>query len=71
MPIKTHKTKDEGRQKFYTHTALTKTLKHAHKHTTLCLSVYSHTHYADTQNKEMHVILFTLLHITQTTEEQT
>ena len=46
-----------------------KTLKHARKHTTLSLSVYSHTHYADAQNKEMHVILFTLLLITQRAEQ--
>ena len=34
--------------------------------TTLRLGTYSHSHYSDEPNKEMHTILFTLPHVTHT-----
>ena len=34
--------------------------------TTHRLSTYSHSHYSDEPNKEMHTILFTLPHVTHT-----
>ena len=39
--------------------------------TTLHLSTYSHSHYSDKPNKEMHTDLFTLLHITHTVNIKT
>ena len=38
--------------------------------TTLRLSTYSHSHYSDEPNKEMHTVLFTPLYVRQS-EEQT
>ena len=39
--------------------------------TTLRLSTYSHSHYSDKPNKEMHTILFTLPHVTHTVNKIT
>ena len=39
--------------------------------TTLRLSTYSHYHYSDEPNKEMHTVLFTLLHVTHTVNTRT
>ena len=39
--------------------------------TTLRLSTYSHSHYSGEPNKEMHTILFTLLHVTHTVNTRT
>ena len=39
--------------------------------TTLRLSTYSHSHYSDEPNKEMHTILFTLPHVTHTVNIKT
>ena len=39
--------------------------------TTPRLSTYSHSHYSDEPNKEMHTILFTLPHVTHTVHTRT
>ena len=39
--------------------------------TTLRVSTYSHSHYGDEPNKEMHTILFTLPHVTHTVNTRT
>ena len=39
--------------------------------TTLRLSTYSHSHYSDEPNKEMHTILFALPHVTHTVNTRT
>ena len=39
--------------------------------TTLRLSTYSHSHYSDEPNKEMHTVLFTLPHVTHTGNTRT
>ena len=39
--------------------------------TTLRLSTYSHSHYSDEPNKEMHTVLFTPLHVTHTVNTRT
>ena len=39
--------------------------------TTLRLSTYSHSHYSDEPNKEMHTVLFTLPHVTHTVNTKT
>ena len=39
--------------------------------TTFRLSTYSHSHYSDEPNKEMHTILFTLPHVTHTVNTRT
>ena len=38
---------------------------------TLRLSTYSHSHYSDKPNKEMHTVLFTLPHVTHTVHTRT
>ena len=68
MPLKT-----DTRQKISGD--MTKTLMHAQSQTcaltTLCLSTYSHSHYSDEPNKEMHTVLFTLPHVTHTVNTRT
>ena len=39
--------------------------------TTPRLSTYSHSHYSDETNKEMHTVLFTLPHVTHTVNTRT
>ena len=39
--------------------------------TTLRHSTYSHSHYSDEPNKEMHTVLFTLPHVTHTANTRT
>ena len=39
--------------------------------TTLRLSTYSHSHYSDEPNKEMHTVLFTLTHVTHAVHTRT
>ena len=50
----------------YQHDKNTEAHSHMHALTTLRLSTYSHSHYIDKPNKEMHTVLFTLPHVTHT-----
>ena len=55
LPLKTQ-TKDKGRQvvHMYQHDENTEACSQMHTLTTLSLSTYSHSHYSDEPNKEMH-----------------
>ena len=68
MPLKTD-TRQKIRGDTYRHdeNTVTEVRSRTHTLTTLLLSgTYSHSHYSDEPNKEMHTILFTLLYVTHT-----
>ena len=77
MPLKTDTRQKISGDRSCTHvpTWLTKTLRHAHRRAhwphVLRLSTYSHSHYSDEPNKEMHTVLFTLPHVTHTVNTRT
>ena len=52
--------------RMYQHDESTEARSQTRALTTLRLSTYSHSHYSDEPNKEMHTVLFTLLHVTHT-----
>ena len=55
----------------YRHDENTEARSQMHALTTLRLSTYSHSHYSDEPNKEMHTVLFTLPHVTHTVKTRT
>ena len=55
----------------YRHDENTEARSQMHALTTLRLSTYSHSHCSDEPNKEMHTVLFTLLHVTHTVNTRT
>ena len=55
----------------YRHDENTEARSHTRALTSLRLSTYSHSHYSDESNKEMHTILFTLPHVTHTVNAKT
>ena len=57
----------------YRHDENTEARSRMHALTTLRirLSTYSHSHYSDEPNKEMHTVLFTLPHVTHTVNTRT
>ena len=55
----------------YRHDENTEARSQTHALTTLHLSTYSHSHYSDEPNEEMHTILFTLPHVTHTVNTRT